>query len=725
MTSPLYRGAAATLALCAFTPSFACAQENLNRLDTIIVTGTKQPGLNLDDAPIGATVLSGDTISELRIDTISELAEALPGLSIQRLGQAGGLFLTVRGIASNPFVVSRTAVYVDGVPFRDLNDLLLADVESVAFLRGPQSQLYGLNSEAGAIIIDTARPGDSFSGQIDLRGERWESDAEMFQGSATLSGPITDNMAGRLTIVGRTGDAFNRNFGASDGREGALHEIGIRGRLAADLPGQIESDLIVSYERLDAPGVYEQEYLPINRDLYNELYADQFNDGFRVERNQLFQDAAKDTTEEAVSASLRLRRAFDAFEIVSVSAYREENDAAVGTEFDLTAFELFRGSDADEETLFSQELRIASAPDASVKWLAGLYFLDESDRQTLATQNLAAGEPNLVPASDQTREGQDYAAFGQVVIPFFSDRARLTLGARYEIAERRTSQEEQTFNVPTGVFVTPEIELEDDFDAFLPRVALDISLNENWIAYASASEGWLPGGFNLIAAREDVAEDLVSYDSETLRSSEAGVKGAFLDGRGTLTTALFWIEAENWQEFNLATDQEGNAISTTIITSDADVRSRGAEAQILFEASDAFDLGLGATYTDAEYTRYEFGPGVDFSGNRPAFAPEYEISGRATWRPTDRLTASTSIAVQGNTPLNAENNISQDTYVLWDAAVTYRLGDIDATLFVENLLDEAFFNGLGFSNFALGNDGVDYAPAGAPRSYGVELRYAW
>ncbi|MBB4212785.1 TonB-dependent receptor-like protein [Rhodothalassium salexigens DSM 2132] len=114
-------------------------------LDVIVVTGSKTPGVDLSRSAIGASVLSADELESARIDSVSDLTRALPNLSTQRLGQVGGLFLTVRGIASNPFVVNRVAVYVDDVPYRELNDLLLEDLERIEFLRGPQSALYGLN----------------------------------------------------------------------------------------------------------------------------------------------------------------------------------------------------------------------------------------------------------------------------------------------------------------------------------------------------------------------------------------------------------------------------------------------------------------------------------------------------------------------------------------------------------------------------------------------------
>ena len=692
--------------------------------DVIVVTGTKTPGVDLSRSAVGASVLTTDALEAARIDSVGDLTRALPNLSTQRLGQVGGLFLTVRGIASNPFVVNRVAVYVDDVPYRELNDLLLEDLARVEFLRGPQSALYGLNPEAGAIVISSARPGDAFEAVLAGGYKDYATSGGAWSGRATVSGPITERIGGRLTLAGRTGDAFTRNLGAADGREGEVDEFGARARLAFDITDRLLADLTLGYEQLDAPGVYEQEYLPVDRALYNQLYADLYNEGVELGRNELYQDAVKSTREENINGALRLQYQFDAFEIVSVSAYRREEDDAVGTELDLTGLPLFRGGDQDDERLFSQEVRAASAADSALKWLIGLTYFDERDRQRLATQNLAAGEPALTPASDQTRDGRDIAIFGQTIVPVTPD-LRVTLGGRYEWARRSSFQREQVFNLPTGEFVTPAVDLETDFEQFLPKAAIDYDLSDALLVYASAARGWLPGGFNLAAVSPEITDDLVRFDSETLWSYEAGLKAQSADGTWRASGAVFWIEAENWQEFSIATTPSGAAASTTVVTSDADVRSRGIEAELSWFPTAALDLAIAGAYTDSEYVRYVFGPGVDYSGNRPAFAPEYEIKARTEWRFAEHFAARASLSVQGDTPLNPGNSVVQETYALVDASLSWTRGPLTATLFAENLTDEAYFSGLAFDNFAFGRDGVRYAPVGAPRAVGFELEARW
>lgn len=695
-----------------------------DQLEEVVVTASKTPGVNLDRSAGGASILDAVDLEAARVDSVSDLTRVLQNVNVQRLGQVGGLFLTVRGISSNPFVVNRVAVYVDDVPYRELNDLLLEDLERVELLRGPQSALYGLNPEAGALVITSARPGQEFEGVVGGAYRSYATGGGVSSGRATMAGPLTDTVAGRLTVAGTSGDAFTQNLGAADGREGEVDEVVVRGRLSFDLSERLQADVTVAYERLEAPGIYEQEFLPVDRGLYNQLYADAFNGGTRLGRNELFLDAVRSTEEENTNAALRLRYDFGAFEVVSVTAYRREQDDGVGAEFDLTGLPLFRGGDTDDETLFSQELRAASSAEARLRWLVGATYFDEEKTQRLATQNLAAGEATLTPASDQTRDGRDVAIFGQAILPF-GPGLRLTLGGRYEWAWRSSLQREQIFNLPTGTFISPAVDLDTRFERFLPKVAVEYDLASEWLLYATASRGWLPGGFNLAAVSPEFSDEFVQFDSESLWSYEAGVKFQLTDRRLRGSAALFWIEADNWQEFALALTPTGAAASTTVVTSEADVRSRGIEAELGFYPTETIDLAVGAAYTDSEYVSYEFGPGADFSGNRPAFAPEFEIKARAEWRFAEGYSARAVVSVQGDTALNAANTVTQPTYTLVDASVSRSFGRATATLFAENLTDEAFFSGLAFDNFAFGRDGVGYAPVGAPRSLGLEFEMRW
>ena len=130
-------------------------------LDQVIVTGTRQD-TPLSDAAVAVTVLSDQFLRDARIDSLRQIDDFVPNVQFNQLGQVGGTYVTIRGIESNPFIVNRAAVYIDGSPFRKLRDQALGSVEQVEVLRGPQGTLYGANTESGLIVIRTRAPSDDY-----------------------------------------------------------------------------------------------------------------------------------------------------------------------------------------------------------------------------------------------------------------------------------------------------------------------------------------------------------------------------------------------------------------------------------------------------------------------------------------------------------------------------------------------------------------------------------
>lgn len=110
-------GSASSLVLATAAMAQSVQPDQPTTVDEIVVTGTRQD-TRLADAPVAATVLTEQFIRDARIDTLRQIDEFAPNVSFNQTGQVGGTYLTIRGIESNPFIVNRAAVYIDGIPFR-------------------------------------------------------------------------------------------------------------------------------------------------------------------------------------------------------------------------------------------------------------------------------------------------------------------------------------------------------------------------------------------------------------------------------------------------------------------------------------------------------------------------------------------------------------------------------------------------------------------------------
>lgn len=134
-------------------------REEQKSLDELVVVGYGvQKKVNLTGAV--SMVKIDETLSSRTMTSVSSgLSGLVPGLSVsQTSGQAGkdGSTLRIRGLGStnnsNPLIV------VDGMPDININDLNMADIESISVLKdAASSAIYGSRAANGVILITTKR----------------------------------------------------------------------------------------------------------------------------------------------------------------------------------------------------------------------------------------------------------------------------------------------------------------------------------------------------------------------------------------------------------------------------------------------------------------------------------------------------------------------------------------------------------------------------------------
>lgn len=336
-------------------------------------------------------------------------------------------------------------------------------------------------------------------------------------------------------------DSFVRNIGSSIGEEGQLSEAFVQGKLRWTPSAAVTLDLLAQTSILRAPGLYEQEFLPIDRAVYNRNYAQAFNGGRRAGRFTLINDAPKRTAEDEVLLAGNLNVDFGGAVLDFNASWRQLDVNSQGTDLDLTALPGAAGANRDDETFWNFEARLSSPAGARIQWMAGLNHYRSSESQILATLAGPGGLDDYVPAPLQATRSRDYAVFGQITVPLLAN-VRLTAGARYERAEREKVQEAGVLDLgPFGQFQFPAEDLSRTFEEFLPKVSLDWRPDDALLIYASAAKGWIPGGFNLGAASSAVTRDFSGFGAETLWSYEVGAKLELLDRRLLVSGALFHI----------------------------------------------------------------------------------------------------------------------------------------------------------------------------------------
>ena len=157
-------------------------------LPRIIVSATRVPTPE-DEVASSVTLITAADIAAQQARTLPDILQAVPGLNVVQTGGPGGATsVFMRGTNSN-----HVKVLVDGIDVSDpstptdtfdLQHLLLADIDRIEVLRGPQSGLYGSDAIGGAIYIVTKTGTGPPTATASLEGGSFDT----FNQTAAVSG---------------------------------------------------------------------------------------------------------------------------------------------------------------------------------------------------------------------------------------------------------------------------------------------------------------------------------------------------------------------------------------------------------------------------------------------------------------------------------------------------------------------------------------------------------
>src|SRR5882762_676278 len=175
-------------------------------LEEVIVTATRREQ-NLKDVPFSATALSGDPLLTLGNagDDIKQLAFKVPSLNIESSNGRAFPRFYIRGYGNSDFhdFASQPVglVYDDIVQENPaLKGFPIFDEADVEVLRGPQGTLFGRNSPAGVVKLESNKPViGQFSGSASVSDGTYNT--ANFTG--VINVPINDQLAFRAATQGQ------------------------------------------------------------------------------------------------------------------------------------------------------------------------------------------------------------------------------------------------------------------------------------------------------------------------------------------------------------------------------------------------------------------------------------------------------------------------------------------------------------------------------------------
>ncbi|MEM0954742.1 MAG: TonB-dependent receptor [Pseudomonadota bacterium] len=713
-----------------------------NHIEEVIVTATKRD-TSLQELDRSATVLNRQDLLDARVTDIRRIDDLVPNVQFNDSGQIGGVYIAIRGVESNPFIVNRAAVYIDGIPFRQLNNSVLAQLEGVEVLRGPQSTLYGANTSSGLILLKTRAPSDETIADASLTASTF-GNGESLQFTGFFGAPIIeDTLSGSLSLRLTDADFFVENIGATPQGPGQYEEAFFQARLRWTPSQDLTVNANAYYIETAAPGVYRFDGYPVEIDAYNAIYSEgslsvpgnplsipAVNGDLRADDFSFVNDAPKRADIEELVMGISATQQLKSGQIDVAFSHRTEDISDKGFDLDNTNGPFTAGAQWDDITVTTGELRFTSADTGQISYSVGVSFYLEDEREALGPLLGTGGLDDFLRSPDQRVESFDWGVFGSLsYTPESLEKLTLTVGLRYDNAERTTSQEAGVLDLGFAEFLFQELNLQENFEEVLYRFSARYEVSSDLTLYSNVATGYTPGGFNIAAAQEDVLADVIRFDKEEIVSIDAGIRLRSSDRRWQFSAAAFYLEADNWQEITALEDEQGNVLSTSIVTSRSAVESRGLEFEGRANITSNLQLTANLGTVDAEYTDFA-GVGADLAlGNFVKLIPEYDGNIALRWQLAGNWFVRGEVNFLGDTRLdegirqgfdvNAED--TQQAVEIYGLQMGYESERFSARLFGENLTDERRFSGGAFPNGVFPADGLLYGPLDAPRVVGLEL----
>ena len=153
---------AVTSAMPAFAQESQQAQGTAAGLEEIIVNARRVEE-NVQRVPIAITAFSNEKLQQQDVKDIFSLTKSIGGLNIC-CSPGNTSFTFLRGVANG------TPAYFADVPVSPSGFANFFDVGSVQVLKGPQGTLFGQASNAGALVYQPKKPGETLGGFVNVTG---------------------------------------------------------------------------------------------------------------------------------------------------------------------------------------------------------------------------------------------------------------------------------------------------------------------------------------------------------------------------------------------------------------------------------------------------------------------------------------------------------------------------------------------------------------------------
>jgi len=617
--------------------------------------------------PVALSVTSAETIANTGAFNIGRLQQQLPSLTLYTQNPRN-TSVNIRGIGSplgltNDGIEQGVGVYIDQVYYNRVaaTTLDFVDIQQIEVLRGPQGTLYGKNTTAGAINITTRAP----SFEFEARGEVSAGNYDFKQAKASISGPITDDIAFRLSLAStsRRGTVWNT---ATNQWVNGQDNLGLRGALLWNATPDLKLTLSADFNVQDpiCCAAYYARVGATQRALNRQYPSLAAAFGYSPPSTDPFDritdiDAPLRARNEHGGASLVAEWNVWGGTFTSVTAWRYW-DWGPRNDRDYTGLPITPNSNnPTKQNQYQQEFRYAWQGD-NFDFVTGIFLFHQgihttgtesqgpaASRWTLNPGNVPPGAPgcatpttracipavldNLVAENDIVLKNTSAAWFGKLNWNI-TDSLTISPGIRLNYDQKSghyssvvtgtASDGTRQLVLYSGPYSTdPWIVEQRGVRApifYAPTLAksnisydvnLSYQINDDLLAYATYAKSYKSGGINLNGVPTDANNQPIAaaftIKPEDVNAYELGVKSTFLDGRATLNVAAFWTTIDDYQA-NVNNGALG--LVRGYLANAGGARVRGIEADFSVVATDWLTGYASGTFNDHAYTDFVDAP---------------------------------------------------------------------------------------------------------------------
>ncbi len=533
----------------AAAPVQAQAPTPAGTLQAVTVTAERRQE-NVKDVPSSISTLSGEKFDVLNTGgmDIRMLSGRVPSLNIESsFGRAFPRFY-IRGYGNTDFRSNASQpvslIYDDIVQENPiLKGFPVFDVERVEVLAGPQGTLFGRNTPAGVVKIDSVKPSKSTDGYFNASYGTYGT-----TGMETgFNLPLSGSWNARISAQVQHRDNWVTNDKSATKNLEGYDDRAVRLQAAYDDGGPFSA--LLGIHNRDLNGSARLFRANIIKKGTNDLV-----DGF--DPSVIHTDGLNSQTLSNTGASAKLKWSLADFNVYSITGYetvsaysRGDIDGGYGAAFLPTGggpgtipFPSESAAGVRDHQQVTQEVRLESKGKGPFTWQGGVYLFSEKLGFDSYTYNTLANnaQSGAVLKSDQTND--TYAVFGGVTYAV-SDDLKLRGGLRYTQDKKTLQTQPLPAGDPNPTVTTNGLGADTNNSMFNWDVGATYKLNKDANIFGRIATGFRgasiqpPGPFG----------PLNKADPETTISYEAGYKADLFDKKARTSISVFHYDVKDQQ----------------------------------------------------------------------------------------------------------------------------------------------------------------------------------